>query len=190
MAKSGKGGPKKKKKPRGSKKERAERKATGGWGAEAGAFADEEPEEQEEDVKRWRVTAAQEDKTRRVQARTWLKRQQESFEAYRLLGLVEAHYALGDQTASDAVLNELIGKYGREWAYSIAYVLAYRGEADRAFEWLHKAVEDGDPGLTNIVVQPEFGNIQSDPRWLPFLESIGKSPAQLDAIEFKVTLPR
>jgi hypothetical protein len=24
---------------------------------------------------------------------------------------------------------------------------------------------------------------------LPFLESIGKSPAQLDAIEFKVTLP-
>jgi len=115
--------------------------------------------------------------------------QQESFEAYRLLGLVASHYALGDQTASDAALDELIGKYGLEWAYSIAYVLAYRGEADRAFEWLGKAKEYDNPGLLNIVVQPEFGNIESDPRWLPFLESIGRSPAQLDAIEFKVTLP-
>jgi len=55
---------------------------------------------------------------------------------------------------------------------------------------LEKAADDGDSGLTEIVGQPEFGNIQTDPRWLPFLESIGKSPAQLAAIEFKVTLPQ
>ena len=36
---------------------------------------------------------------------------------------------------------------------------------------------------------PMFANIHSDPRWLPFLESIGKSPEQLAAIEFEVTLP-
>jgi hypothetical protein len=29
-----------------------------------------------------------------------------------------------------------------------------------------------------------------DSRWLPLLESIGKSSAQLEAIEFEVTLPR
>ena len=29
----------------------------------------------------------------------------------------------------------------------------------------------------------------ADPRWLPFLESIGKSPKQLAAIRFTVTLP-
>ncbi len=34
-----------------------------------------------------------------------------------------------------------------------------------------------------------MANIQFDPHWLPFLESIGKSPEQLAAIEFKVTLP-
>jgi hypothetical protein len=39
------------------------------------------------------------------------------------------------------------------------------------------------------VNQPEFTNIHDDPRWLPFLESIGMSPEQLAAIEFKVTLP-
>mgnify|MGYP000250164037 CR=1 FL=1 len=40
-----------------------------------------------------------------------------------------------------------------------------------------------------LAVEPQFANIRQDPRWLPFLESIGKSPAQLDAIKFKVTLP-
>ena len=68
-------------------------------------------------------------------------------------------------------------------------MLAYRGEADRAFEWLDKAVRYKDPGLTQISTQIEFTNIHKDPRWLPFLESIGKSPAQLNAIQFKVTLP-
>jgi hypothetical protein len=32
-------------------------------------------------------------------------------------------------------------------------------------------------------------NIHDDPRWLPFLRSIGKAPEQLAAIEFEVTLP-
>jgi len=115
--------------------------------------------------------------------------QQESHEGFRLLCLVMANYALGDQVASDAVLKELIDKYEQDAAYNIAYVLAFRNEADRAFEWLDKTVEYGDPGLSEIASEPAFGNIQSDPRWLPFLESIGKSPAQLGAIEFKVTLP-
>jgi hypothetical protein len=86
-------------------------------------------------------------------------------------------------------LRELIEKHEREWAYNIAYVLAYRNEADRAFTWLDKAVDYGDPGLSDIVVEPLFSNIHSDPRWMPFLDSIGYSPAQLDAIEFEVKLP-
>jgi hypothetical protein len=50
-------------------------------------------------------------------------------------------------------------------------------------------VQYNDTGLLQIVNQPEFANIHDDPRWLSFLESIGMSPAQLAAIEFKVTLP-
>jgi hypothetical protein len=34
-----------------------------------------------------------------------------------------------------------------------------------------------------------FTNLHDDPRWLPFLESIGKSREQLAAIEFEVKLP-
>jgi tetratricopeptide (TPR) repeat protein len=116
--------------------------------------------------------------------------QQEKYEVYRLLGLVMAYHAMADTAASDAALVELIENFEREWAYNIAFVLAYRDEPDKAFEWLEKAVTCKDTGLAEIVRQPLFINISDDPRWLPFLESIGKSPAQLDAIGFRVTLPR
>lgn len=115
--------------------------------------------------------------------------QLESVEGFRLIGSAMAYHALGQAAESDAALAELIDKYAMDTAYNIAYVLAYRGEADRAFEWLDKAVQYKDPGLAGIPTKIEFAKIQNDPRWLPFLESIGKSPAQLDAIEFKVNLP-
>jgi TolB-like protein/lipoprotein NlpI len=116
--------------------------------------------------------------------------QQESYEPLRLIGLAVAYHALGQAAESDAALAELIEKYEQEAAVNIAYVLAFRGEADRAFEWLDKAMEYEDPGLALIAVETLFANIHDDPRWLPFLESIGKSPEQLAAIEFNVTLPK
>ena len=115
--------------------------------------------------------------------------QTEAFEAWRLFGLALAHHALGQVAASNSVLEELIEKYEQDAAYNIAYVLAFRGEADRAFEWLNKAVAYNDPGLSEIAIQPMFANIHIDPRWLPFLKSIGKSTEQLVTIEFEVTLP-
>ena len=69
-------------------------------------------------------------------------------------------------------------------------MLAFRGEVDRAFEWLDRSFTYHDPGVVDIVVQPWFANIHQDPRWLPFLRKIGKAPEQLAAIEFDVTLPR
>jgi hypothetical protein len=64
-----------------------------------------------------------------------------------------------------------------------------RGEADRAFEWLDKAILYRDPGLSLTAVQPTFVNIRSDPRWLPFLRKIGRAPEQLAAIKFDVKVP-
>jgi len=115
--------------------------------------------------------------------------QKETSGTKRLYGLAIAYHALGQTAASDSMLAELIEKYEKDSAYNIAYVLAFRGEADRAFEWLNKAVVYNDPGLSQIAIWPLFANIQDDPRWLPFLESIGKSPEQLAAIKFEVTLP-
>ena len=106
------------------------------------------------------------------------------------MGLPMIYHALGKKDKSDAALAVLIDQDGRGAAYAVAFALAYRGEADRAFVWLDRAVEYKDGGLTGILYEPLFANIHDDPRWLPFLESIGKSPEQLAAFEFNVTLPR
>lgn len=113
----------------------------------------------------------------------------ESFQAWRLLGLAMAYHALGQTDESDVALADMIEKYEQDAAYNIAYVCAFRGDIDLTFEWLQKAVLYNDPGLAEIANEPLFGNIKKDTRWLPFLDSIGKSPQQLHAIEFNVTLP-
>jgi TolB-like protein/Tfp pilus assembly protein PilF len=116
--------------------------------------------------------------------------QLESSRPWQLIGLIMAYDALGRREESDIALSELIRDWDADAAYNIAYVVAFRGEADRAFEWLGKAAEYKDPGLSEIALENAFAKIHSDPRWLPFLESIGKSPEELADIEFRVSLPR
>ena len=101
-----------------------------------------------------------------------------------------AYHALGRKAESDLALAELIRNYEKTRAYSIAYALAYRGEADRAFEWLDKAVRYHDPSLGSIHAHPQFANIHADPRWLPFLRKHGMAPEQLAAIKFDVKVPK
>ena len=115
---------------------------------------------------------------------------QEPSEPYRLSGLAMAHHALGQAAESDAALEQLLAKYETEWTASIAAVLAYRNEPDRTFEWLAKAVEYRSDALAYVPISSLYTNVHADPRWLPFLESIGKSPQQLAAIKFEVKLPQ
>jgi TolB-like protein/lipoprotein NlpI len=116
--------------------------------------------------------------------------EQERSDNWKMIGLPMAYHALGRKADSDAALAALITKYEKDAPYNIASVYAYRGEADRAFAWLDKAVEYGDGGLGEIVTENLFDKIHADPRWLPFLRKIGKAPEQLAKIEFKVTLPQ
>jgi TolB-like protein/Flp pilus assembly protein TadD len=115
--------------------------------------------------------------------------EQEKSEGDRMISLPMAHCALGRKADADAALNALIAKYEKEAPYNIAYVYAFCGDADKAFEWLDKAVVYQDGGLAEIVTENLFDKIHSDPRWLPLLRKLGKAPDQLAKIEFKVTLP-
>ena len=114
--------------------------------------------------------------------------QQESDEASRLYGLVKIYHAMDRAGEADSALSEYVEKYGQDQPYSVASLLAYRGEIDRSFAWLEKASSHTSPPFW-ITQKMWFANLYDDPRWLPFLESIGRSPEQLSAIDFKVTLP-
>jgi len=116
--------------------------------------------------------------------------EQETSESWKMFGLPMVYHALGRKADSDAALAALIRKYEKDAPYNIAYVYAYRGEADKAFEWLDKAIAYDDSGLADVVSENLFNKLRADPRWLPFLRKIGKGPEQLARIEFKVMLPQ
>jgi tetratricopeptide (TPR) repeat protein len=90
----------------------------------------------------------------------------------RLAGLAQAQHALGHRAASEAALRELVTEYGDQ-AKVIATVYAYRGEPDRAFEWLERAYQKHDPDL--VYLKPDYflARLHDDPRWGPLLKKMG-----------------
>jgi tetratricopeptide (TPR) repeat protein len=116
--------------------------------------------------------------------------EQETSDVWRNIGKPMVYCALGRKADADEALAVLIAEQARDSPFNIAYVYAFCGNADKAFEWLDKAIVYKDPGLSEIAKHPLLANIHSDPRWLPFLRKIGKAPEQLANIEFKVTLPK
>ena len=116
--------------------------------------------------------------------------QAEPGEGWRLTGLALVYHALGKKAESNAALAELIRKHEKSWSSSVAWVLAFRGEADAAFVWMDKAVAYHDTGVVHFSIEPLLSNLHSDPRWLPFLQKLGKTPKQLAAIRFEVKLPQ
>jgi tetratricopeptide (TPR) repeat protein len=110
-------------------------------------------------------------------------------EEERLVGISLTQLSLGNSAESDAALQELIDRYADDGTLAIARVLAWRGEADRAFEWLEKTLASGDPELYSIGQSLWLRNLHDDPRWLPLLRRVGVAPEQLEGIEFEVKLP-
>lgn len=113
----------------------------------------------------------------------------ETLSAFRQIGLVMSYFSLAEHSESRELLNSLISNYGERIPYYVGLIMAYQGEVDHAYEWLDKARATEDSALSNAPNEPFLVKLHSDPRWLPFLESIGRTPEQLDVIHFSVSLP-
>lgn len=65
-------------------------------------------------------------------------------------------------------------EFGQEGAFQIAEIYANAGEADTAFEWLGRAVDQRDPGLTDeLLASDTLASLHSDPRWEPLVDRLG-----------------
>jgi hypothetical protein len=80
-------------------------------------------------------------------------------------------FAAGRKTESDAQLAEAIRQNETDWPEGIASVYAFRGENDRAFEWLGRAYEARDH-LYLIKGNLLFKNLERDPRYKAFLRKM------------------
>ena len=94
-------------------------------------------------------------------------------EGYRRFELALAYYTRGERRAADEALAELIAKDRDFLAYQVAQVYAWRGENDKAFEWLQVSLDTHDTGTVSLLIDPLLHGLQHDPRYNSLLAKIG-----------------
>jgi TolB-like protein/DNA-binding winged helix-turn-helix (wHTH) protein/thioredoxin-like negative regulator of GroEL len=102
--------------------------------------------------------------------------QSNSDEEFRDAGVAMAEYTLSDAKASQQALDRLIATGAGDAAYQIAEVYAWRGEKDKAFEWLERAYRQQDGGLADLKADLQLASLHSDPRYLAMLRKLNFPP--------------
>jgi len=83
-----------------------------------------------------------------------------------------ADHALGRERDSNAALTQLVAKHAADAAFQVAEVYAFRGESDKAFQWLERAYEQRDAGLTMIKTDPLLKTLRRDARYGEFVKKM------------------
>ncbi|CAN5552592.1 hypothetical protein BH10ACI2_BH10ACI2_24770 [soil metagenome] len=94
-------------------------------------------------------------------------------EFWRLWALAIVHHVAGQDAESDQEIEVLIEEHAKSNDYQIAEIFSMRGEKEKAFEWLERAIVDRDAGITHAKVNPRFRPLNGDPRWPVILKKIG-----------------
>jgi TolB-like protein len=92
---------------------------------------------------------------------------------YRNTGLSMVYRAMGRSAESDAALQAVIQDHADLAAVQIAEAYIFRGEWDKAFEWLEYSLRIRDAGLTYTLGINALEGVSHDPRWQPFLRRLG-----------------
>jgi eukaryotic-like serine/threonine-protein kinase len=96
----------------------------------------------------------------------------ESDPGHRFLALAATYHAQGRKDDSDAAIERLIEE-GPLWGFQIAEAYAARNEIDAAFDWLDRAYDQRDPGLSEINCSHLLVPLRGDPRWAAFRKKMG-----------------
>jgi hypothetical protein len=74
-------------------------------------------------------------------------------------------YSLGDDAASRDTLQAFRSQFSGKAPMGMAYLHAWRGEQDAAFEWLARALEQYPDLEGQWVLQSWLWSLRDDPRW-------------------------
>ena len=66
----------------------------------------------------------------------------------------------------------MIAKYHSGFAFQIAGVYAFRGESDKAFEWLERAYTERQGGVEEMKGNPLVKSLERDPRYAAILKKM------------------
>jgi TolB-like protein len=87
--------------------------------------------------------------------------------------LILAYSALGRDDEALPLLDQMIAADGERSAYQVAEILSFRGAVDPAFEWLQRAYEQKDGGMSEVIGNFFLNNLHADTRWAGFLNQMG-----------------
>ena len=102
--------------------------------------------------------------------------ERETSDLLQVQGRALVYHALGRKSASDSALAQLIARYETRMAYHIAQVYSFRGESDRAFEWLERAFAQREQGLAGVKRDRLLQNLHRDPRYAAILTKLRLPP--------------
>jgi len=94
-------------------------------------------------------------------------------EQFRTTGTAMVAFTRGDEAGSKAALAKLEQDFSIGFAYQIAQVYAWRGEKDRAFEWLERCLQIHDAGMVRLQYDPAMDPLRSDPRYAALVAKMG-----------------
>jgi TolB-like protein/tetratricopeptide (TPR) repeat protein len=99
-----------------------------------------------------------------------------AYDVFRNAGVAMAEHTLDNAKASQQALEKLIATDAGDAAYQVAEVYAWRGEKDKAFEWLERAYRQQDGGLESTKIDPLLASLRSDPRFTVLLRKLNFPP--------------
>jgi TolB-like protein len=98
--------------------------------------------------------------------------QKEGDDATRFGGSAMAYFALRRKADSDVALAQMLKDQAKRNPFYIAQVYAFRGGSDEAFQWLDRAYEQKDVGLSHFKGEVAFKSLEGDPRYKAFLKKM------------------
>lgn len=114
-------------------------------------------------------------------------------------GLAMALHSAGKKERADRMVQALADEIGAVAPYTLAEVEAWRGNTDKAFEWLERFLAAPElllgsntgiyGGVANFVGRPTLRSLHGDPRWASFRERAGVPPERFAAIDINLSIP-
>ncbi|MCZ6499752.1 MAG: tetratricopeptide repeat protein, partial [Gammaproteobacteria bacterium] len=99
--------------------------------------------------------------------------EQEPLAWMRHSGMAILLHHLGRTEEAERALSLLIENYGDNGVYQRAQVYAQRGDTDQAIQDLNRSREIGDPGISQLLVDPLIDPLRDDPRFIELMEKTG-----------------
>ena len=90
----------------------------------------------------------------------------------RLLTLAMLHHRLGNMEAAIEAQQELLELYGNLAAYQQAQIFVSWGEFDEAVQWLERAYDAHDPGLTGVKIDLALKPLREHPGFVALLDKM------------------